>query len=186
MQANIKDLIPIGVFFLVLAAVVLPVFGLVYYYNFSFTLNFSNYYFTIIFFTIFQSFASAFFSIVIGSVFALLLIRHRNHKTIKLIVNFLSILFVLPTILSVFGILTFYGQYFSIYGIIGILLGHTILNTPLITRIIFQSLNDISSNEYMLAKQMSLDKLGIFFAIEWPIIKKIYPVSLLLFFLYAL
>ena len=175
MQANIKDLIPIGVFFLVLAAVVLPVFSLVYYYNFSFTLNFSNYYFTIIFFTIFQSFASAFFSIVIGSVFALLLIRHRHHKTIKLIVNFLSILFVLPTILSVFGILTFYGQYFSIYGIIGILLGHTILNTPLITRIIFQSLNDISSNEYMLAKQMSLDKLGIFFAIEWPIIKKNIP-----------
>ena len=82
-------------------------------------------------------------------------------------------------ILSVFGILTFYGKYFSIYGIIGILLGHTILNTPLITRIIFQSLNDISSNEYMLAKQMSLDNLGIFFAIEWPIIKK--NIALILF-----
>ncbi len=175
LQADIRNIIPIGVFSLVLAVVVFPVLGLIYYYNFSFTLNFSNYYFTIIFFTIFQSFASSFFSLLIGSVFALLLIRHRRHKTIKIIVNFLSILFVLPTILSVFGVLAFYGQYISIYGIIGILLGHTVLNAPLITRIIFQSLNDISSNEYMLAKQMSLDKLGIFFAIEWPIIKKNIP-----------
>ena len=33
-----------------------------------------------------------------------------------------------------------YGNYFEIYGLTGILIGHVILNTPLVGRIIYQSI----------------------------------------------
>ncbi|SVB36745.1 uncharacterized protein METZ01_LOCUS189599, partial [marine metagenome] len=96
-------------------------------------------------------------SIIIGSGFAYLLIKHNYIYGIKFIINSLSILFVLPTIITIFGILSFYGKFIQIYGLFGILLGHIILNVPLVTRIIVQSLKDVSPNERMLADQMNLN-----------------------------
>ena len=87
----------------------------------------------------------------------------------------MSILFVLPTIITIFGILSLYGNFFQIYGLFGIILGHVILNIPLVARVIFQSLKDISPNERMLADQMNLNSWGSFLAIEWPVIKKNIP-----------
>ena len=60
-------------------------------------------------------------------------------------------------------------------GLLALFFCHVILNLPLATRIIYQSLNDISGNEYILAKQMGLKKFETFLATEWPIIKKNTP-----------
>ena len=84
-------------------------------------------------------------------------------------------MFVLPTIISVLGIVLFYGDIINIYGLQGILIAHVILNAPLVTRVLIQSLDDISPNEKSLAKQMGLSHLGFFLASEWPIIKKNIP-----------
>ena len=146
-----------------------------YLYDLDKEFTFSGYIFSITFFSLYQSLLSALLSIVIGTTFAYLLIKHNYIYGIKFIINSLSILFVLPTIITIFGILSLYGNFFQIYGLFGIILGHVILNIPLVARVIFQSLKDISPNERMLADQMNLNSWGSFLAIEWPVIKKNIP-----------
>ena len=156
-------------------AILLPLIGIFSQYNISASFEFSNYTSSIIFFTVYQSLLSALLSIVVGSLLAFLLNTYNNFYFVKIIAQTQSILFVLPTIITIFGILSFYGNYFEIYGLTGILIGHVILNTPLVSRIIYQSLNDISPNEKMLSRQMGLKKMSSFIASEWPIIKKNIP-----------
>lgn len=145
------------------------------YYDFEKELLFSKYILSIGIFTIFQSILSAFLTIILGVIFAYLLVKHNYIHGINIVTNSLSIIFVLPTIISVMGIITFYGDIISIYGLHGILLAHVLLNVPLVTRVLVQSLNDISPNEKSLARQMGLSHTGIFFSSEWPIIKKNIP-----------
>ena len=161
--------------FIIVLVVSIPVLSVVYLYDLSKEFEFSNYISSITFFSFYQSLLSALLSIIIGSGFAYLLIKHNYIYGIKFIINSLSILFVLPTIITIFGILSFYGKFIQIYGLFGILLGHIILNVPLVTRIIVQSLKDVSPNERMLADQMNLNSWGSFLAIEWPVIKKNIP-----------
>ena len=145
------------------------------YYDFEKELLFSKYILSIGIFTIFQSILSAFLTIILGVIFAYLLVKHNYIHGINIVTDSLSIIFVLPTIISVMGIVTFYGDIISIYGFHGILLAHVLLNVPLVTRVLVQSLNDISPNEKSLARQMGLSHTGIFFSSEWPIIKKNIP-----------
>ena len=161
--------------FIVFLALSIPMLSVFYLYDLDKEFTFSGYIFSITFFSLYQSLLSALLSIVIGTTFAYLLIKHNYIYGIKFIVNSLSILFVLPTIITIFGILSLYGNFFQIYGLFGIILGHVILNIPLVARVIFQSLKDISPNERMLADQMNLNSWGSFLAIEWPVIKKNIP-----------
>ena len=161
--------------FIVFFALSIPMLSVFYLYDLNKEFTFSGYIFSITFFSLYQSLLSALLSIVIGTTFAYLLIKHNYIYGIKFIINSLSILFVLPTIITIFGILSLYGNFFQIYGLFGIILGHVILNIPLVARVIFQSLKDISPNERMLADQMNLNSWGSFLAIEWPVIKKNIP-----------
>ena len=161
--------------FIVFLALSIPMLSVFYLYDLDKEFTFSGYIFSITFFSLYQSLLSALLSIVIGATFAYLLIKHNYIYGIKFIINSLSILFVLPTIITIFGILSLYGNFFQIYGLFGIILGHVILNIPLVARVIFQSLKDISPNERMLADQMNLNSWGSFLAIEWPVIKKNIP-----------
>ena len=156
-------------------AILLPLVGIFSHYEISASFEFSNYISSIIFFTIYQSLLSALLSIIAGSLLAFLLNTYNNFYIVKIIAQSQSIIFVLPTIITIFGILSFYGNYFEIYGLTGILIGHVILNTPLVGRIIYQSLSEISPNEKMLSRQMGLRKISSFLASEWPIIKKNIP-----------
>ena len=161
--------------FIVIFALLIPVLSILYLYDLNKGFELSEYVISITYFTLYQSLFSSFFATIIGCLFAYLLIKHEYIPGINYIINSLSILFVLPTTISIFGILSFYGEFIDIYGFSGILLGHTILNIPLVSRIIFQSLKDISPNERLLAQQMTLNFRALFFAIEWPIIKKNIP-----------
>ena len=160
---------------IVISSIVIPLFSVLLYYDFDQSINFSNYVFSISFFTFYQSIISATLTVILGSFFAYLLVKHDYIFGISYLINSLSILFVLPSIISVFGILSFYGNIINIYGLHGILLAHSILNVPLVTRVMIQSLIDISPNEKNLGNQMGLGRVGIFFASEWPIIKKNIP-----------
>ena len=162
-------------FSLIILGVVIPLLSILTYYDFEKELLFSKYILSIGIFTIFQSILSAFLTIILGVIFAYLLVKHNYIHGINIVTNSLSIIFVLPTIISVMGIITFYGDIISIYGLHGILLAHVLLNVPLVTRVLVQSLNDISPNEKSLARQMGLSHTGIFFSSEWPIIKKNIP-----------
>ena len=161
--------------FIIFLAISIPLISAFYLYDFNKGFEFSDYISSITFFSLYQSLLSALLSIIIGTVFAYLLIKHSYIFGIKYIINSLSILFVLPTIITIFGILSIYGNFFQVYGFFGILLGHVILNVPLVTRVIFQTLKDISPNERMLADQMNLNFWGTFLAVEWPVIKKNIP-----------
>ena len=161
-------------FLFVIAALVIPISSILLYYDFDRSINFSNYILSISFFTFYQSIISAALTVLLGSCFAYLLVKHDYIFGINYLINSLSVLFVLPTIISVLGILSFYGDIINIYGLHGILIAHSILNIPLVTRVIIQSLKDISPNEKSLGKQMGLNNFGIFLASEWPIICLLY------------
>ncbi len=160
---------------IVFIVIFIPLTSFFYFYDLDKGFEFSNYITSITFFSFYQSLVSALLSVIIGTLFAYLLFKHNYIYGFKLLINSLSVLFVLPTIITIFGILTFYGNFFQIYGLFGILIAHVILNIPLVARVIFQTLNDISPNERILADQMNLKSWGSFLAIEWPVIKKNIP-----------
>lgn len=155
--------------------ILIPLISIFTYYDFRLNLKLTDYVSSIIYFTFYQSLLSAFLSIITGSLFAYLLNTYKNYYLINLIAQTQSILFVLPTIITVFGILSFYGNFFNIYGLTGILIGHVVLNTPIVSHIIYQTLNDISPSEKLLSRQMGLGKFSSFLASEWPIIKRNIP-----------
>ena len=160
---------------LVILIILIPLISIFTYYDFRLNLKLTDYVSSIIYFTFYQSLLSAFLSIIAGSLFAYLLNTYKNYYLINLIAQTQSILFVLPTIITVFGILSFYGNFFNIYGLTGILIGHVVLNTPIVSHIIYQTLNDISPSEKLLSRQMGLGKFSSFLASEWPIIKRNIP-----------
>ena len=169
---NIKSFSIISI---IIVSLIIPIVGICLLYNPNIKFEITSYVISITIFTIYQSFLSALISLITGSIFAYYLKKNSEIGIIKLIVNILSILFVMPTIIIVLGMLNFYNSFIDIYGPYGIIFCHVILNLPLATRIIYQSLNDISGNEYILAKQMGLKKFETFLATEWQIIKKNAP-----------
>ena len=169
---NIKSVLTTSI---IIVSLIIPLIGICLLYDPNIKFEITNYIISITIFTIYQSFLSALISLIIGSIFAYYLKKNSEIGIIKLIVNLLSILFVMPTIIIVLGMLTFFNSFTNIYGPFGIVFCHVILNLPLATRIIYQSLNDISGNEYILAEQMGLKKFETFLATEWQIIKKNAP-----------
>ena len=169
---NIKSVLTTSI---IIVSLIIPLIGIYLLYDPNIKFEITNYIISITIFTIYQSFLSALISLIIGSIFAYYLKKNSEIGIIKLIVNLLSILFVMPTIIIVLGMLTFFNSFTYISGPFGIVFCHVILNLPLATRIIYQSLNDISGNEYILAEQMGLKKFETFLATEWQIIKKNAP-----------
>ena len=133
------------------------------FYDFGSILSsFQPYYLNVIKFSILQAVISSVISICLGILFAHLLFKHKYIYGINSLVNLLSFTFIFPTIVIVLGIISIYGNsgylsdiidFFnlSVYGILGILIAHVLLNFPFVTRIIFQSLQDVSHDEWSLA-----------------------------------
>ena len=168
---------------------------IVLFYDFSSILDiFQPYYLNVIKFSILQALISTVTSICIGTLFAHLLFKHRYIPGVYSLINFLSFTFVLPTIIIVLGIISIYGkagylnfilEFFNlnIYGLLGIIIAHVLLNFPFVTRIIFQSLLDVSHDEWSLAKHSGLKGVPLFKTIEWPAIKRVLPTSITLVFI---
>ena len=165
------------------------------FYDFGSILSsFQPYYLNVIKFSILQAVISSVISICLGILFAHLLFKHKYIYGINSLVNLLSFTFILPTIVIVLGIISIYGNsgylsdiidFFnlSVYGILGILIAHVLLNFPFVTRIIFQSLQDISHDEWSLAEHNGLRGFSLFKTIEWPAIRKTLPTILTMVFI---
>ena len=194
-----RAIFPVFSLALVLCVLLVSLATIISYYDFTSILNaYQPYYLNILKFSLIQATLSSFISLIMGTLFAHLLFKHRYIYGINIFTNLLSITFVIPTIIIVLGIISVYGSsgYLSsifkfidyelgsfIYGIKGIILAHVLLNFPFVTRILFQSLQDISEDEWSLAKHNGLSNFVVFKTIEWPAIKKNIPTVLTMVFI---
>ena len=152
----------------------------------------------IIAFSFLQAFLSALLSVSIGVLFGRAFFYH-SFPAKALIRQLLSLTFVLPALLTIFGLLGIYGssgwlsrfvQFCgidwkpSIYGLSGILLAHLFFNIPLAARMTEQALQAIPFEQHQLAAQLNIRGWQFFRLIEWPYLKnQLIPAFTLIFML---
>ena len=190
-----KNIFPISSLVLIVATVTVPLLSFFLFFDFNSIIeNYQSYYLKIISFSILQALVSSMISVFLGILLAHLLFKHRYLPGIRQIVHFLAFTFILPTIIIVLGAVSVYGKagYFNglfevfnlnIYGLLGIVIAHVLLNFPFVARAIFQSLSDVSNNEWSLAKHNGISGFALFKTIEWPAIKRTVPSVLIIVFI---
>ena len=147
--------------------------------------------FSIIKFTLLQSFLSVLFSLLLG----LMVARALIYKSLPWLNSFLlslsSVAFVVPTIVACIGIVKIWGgngflneikSFFQIdrselnlYGLFGILLAHIFFNTPLYLRVFYNSLLGIPENYLRNAEQLKISGWNYFYILEWPFLRPALP-----------
>lgn len=126
-------------------------------------------------------------------------LQRRQFLAKNLILRLCSMTLVLPVLVAVFGLLTVYGHQgwlatlchslgiaytFSPYGLSGILLAHVFFNLPLASRLLFQSLTAIPSEQRQIADQLAMTGWSLFKYLEWPWLKRqLFPSAALIFML---
>ncbi|MCX7558339.1 thiamine/thiamine pyrophosphate ABC transporter permease ThiP [Sulfitobacter sp. F26204] len=139
-------------------------------------------------FTVWQSFLSSMFSVVLAIPVARALAR-RQFFGRGLLVTLLGAPFILPVIVAVLGLLSVFGRNgwlnivlasaglptLSIYGLQGVVLAHVFFNLPLATRLLLQGWQTIPAERFRLAAQLHLTPWAFFRVIEWPLIRQILP-----------
>lgn len=153
----------------------------------------------ITYFSFLQAALSTFVAILIAVPVARFLYRrHFWGKTYLLKLFILA--FIMPTMVSVFGIIAVHGRQgifndiFDIfgferitylYGLTGILLAHIFINMPFGARIFLSELENIPPEYWRLSKQLGLTEWQIFKLVEWPIMRLSLPsLAALLFILH--
>lgn len=136
-------------------------------------------------FSIGQAFLSALLSILIGVLFGRAFF-YQSFPGKSLIQRLLSLTFVLPALLAIFGLLGIYGTAGwlsqlmqalgidwkpTIYGLSGILIAHLFFNIPLAARMTEQALQAIPSEQHQLAAQLNIRHWSFFRLIELPYLK---------------
>ena len=138
------------------------------------------------------TFVQAAYSATLSTVLAIPVakaLQRQNFWGKQLVVLFLGAPFILPVIVAVLGlilvfgnngvinnILNFFGfEPFKIYGLWGVVLAHVFFNLPLAIRIILQGLNDVPGEQYRLILSLKLSLSQKFFALDWPVLKKVCP-----------
>jgi len=139
------------------------------------------------------SFYQAFLSTVISVVFAIPIahaLSRRNFWGKGFLLRIFATTLVLPVLVAVFGLLAIYGNSgivvqalalvgvklpYSIYGLPGILLAHVFFNLPFATRLFYQSLTAIPSEQHKLCGHLGLSQWTKFKLIEWPRLQQQLP-----------
>lgn len=149
-------------------------------------------------FSIGQAFLSALLSIFIGVLFGRAFF-YQSFPGKPFIQRLLSLTFVLPALLAIFGLLGIYGTAGwlsqlmqalgidwkpTIYGLSGILIAHLFFNIPLAARMTEQALQAIPSEQHQLAAQLNIRHWSFFRLIELPYLKnQLLPAFVLIFML---
>ncbi|OOF62257.1 thiamine/thiamine pyrophosphate ABC transporter permease ThiP [Rodentibacter pneumotropicus] len=152
----------------------------------------------VIFFSFGQAFLSALLSVLIGALFGRAFF-YQPFLGKLLIQRLLSLTFVLPALLAIFGLLGIYGtmgwlsqlmQWLgidwkpTIYGLNGILIAHLFFNIPLAARVTQQALQAIPAEQHQLAAQLNIQGWQFFRLIEIPYLKNpLLPTFVLIFML---
>lgn len=147
-------------------------------------------------FTFYQAFLSALLS-VLPAIFIAGALFRRHFIGRALLLRLLSMTFVLPVLVVVFGLLAIYGSQggvatllrqfglsynFSIYGLHGILIAHVFFNLPLATRLFLQVYEGIPTEQRQLSCQLGMNTWQQFRLIEWPaLLRQVFPVAALIF-----
>lgn len=140
----------------------------------------------VIFFSVLQAFLSAWLSIIIGVFFARTLF-YLEFVGKSLVLKLLSLTYVLPSLVAVFGIIGIYGNAGwianitarlnidwqpNIYGLSGILVANLFFNIPLATKIFLQSLCSIPNQQRQLAAQLGIRGWQFIRLIELPYLRQ--------------
>jgi thiamine transport system permease protein len=154
-----------------------------------FNIIFDDYLLYVVKFTIKQAALSTLFTIILAVPIALTLHRRNNFLGRSLLLDFLNLSFVLPSITIVIGIVIIHGKNgwinnflqhyvgisfdYYLYGIFGIILGHLAFCLPLAVRILLYSLYAIPQETWFLTSQLNLSILNKFRIIQWPYLKDV-------------
>lgn len=157
-----------------------------------------TYLLNVIIFTFYQALLSVLLS-VLPSIFLARALYRRRFPGREWLLRLSTMTLTLPVLVALFGILSVYGNqgwlaqlffllgikyHFSIYGLTGILLAHTFFNLPLATRLLLQSLTDISIEQRQLAANLGMNNWQYFRLVEWHYLQRqIFPTSTLIFML---
>ncbi|MDD7568776.1 MAG: thiamine/thiamine pyrophosphate ABC transporter permease ThiP [[Actinobacillus] rossii] len=145
-----------------------------------------------------QACLSAILSILIGILFARAFF-YQSFKGKSFLLQVLSVTFVLPSLVAIFGILGVYGvsgwlakcyNYIgltwqpNIYGLQGILIAHLFFNIPLATRMFLQSFYAIPNQQRQLAAQLNIRGWQFIRWLELPYLRQqLLPSFVLIFML---
>ena len=138
-------------------------------------------------FTLYQAFLSMILSLIVGLLVAWALAHQRDFFGHSFLVALFSSSLVLPTLVVAFGIIGIYGNngwinrvsiyLFDssfgayIYGLGGILVAHTYLNSSFASRALLHSFQSIPKEKYKLSKSLGLSVFERFLFVEYPVIK---------------
>ncbi len=151
----------------------------------------------VILFTLVQAALSALFSVTLALPAARSLYRRRTLPAHGLVLHLLSLAFVTPVIIGVFGIVAVHGKsgwingvlnifgfepHSYLYGLTGILIGHLFFNYPFAIRLLLRALDDISAENWRLADQLGLRGWNRFRFLEWPAMRRALPAAASLIF----
>ena len=145
----------------------------------------------VLWFTLKQAFLSTLLSVVPGLLIARALAR-RNFVGHAWLLRLFAVPTALPAIVVVLALSQIYGAkqmlggVVSFYGLGGILLAHVFFNLPLAVRLFYEASENISSENFRLAAQLSFSDWAVFRHVEWPVFRNALPrVSALIFLLCA-
>ncbi len=152
----------------------------------------------VIIFTLYQAFLSATLCLLLAIPISRAI--YRNEFFCKnQIISLIGILFVLPILVVILAVINIFGingimnqfviflgfEEFSIYGLIGILTGHILINLPFAVRLLISGWSMIPMEHVRLAKQMGFDTNAFFKYIELPMLVKTAPSIFTIIFLYC-
>lgn len=148
------------------------------------------------------SFGQALLSALLSLFFGVLLARAFYYVEFvgrAFLLKIMSLTFVLPVLVAIFGLIGIYGAsgwiaqilHFldrtwtgSIYGLTGILIAHLFFNIPLATKLFLQSLESIPYEQHQLAAQLNIRGWRFVRLVEWYALRRqILPTFSLIFML---
>lgn len=157
----------------------------------------SPYQWHVVRFSLWQATLSTLLSVMLAIPVAVALARRPAFPGRSWLIRLFSVSLVIPTVVAVYGVIAIYGNQgwlsqlvqshndtwpFSLYGLGGILLAHTFLNLPMSARLLLQSLESVSAENWRLAGQLGIKGWQSFRLIQWPVILATLPgVALLVF-----
>lgn len=192
-----------GVFGLVclLAFIGLSVVALLATTGLGGAVDFDQYTFAILRFTLWQAGLSTLLSVLFALPVALALARQRHFPARRWLIRLMALPMGLPVLIGALGLIGIWGRNgvvndllallgrpvpVSIYGLSGILLAHVFFNMPLAARLLLAGLERVPSEYWRMASSLGLNRSAIFRFIEWPAVRPLLPgVAGLIFMLCA-
>ena len=143
----------------------------------------------VVWFTVFQATLSTLISVALAIPVARALARRRFPGR-AILLRLFSLSLVIPVIVAIFGIVAVHGRtgwindglellglarVHYLYGLAGILIGHSFFNMPFIARILLQAIEAVPPESWRVASQYGLRSRDLFRLIEWPAMRTVLP-----------